>query len=209
MSYIPILEKIHLDGREFITSSEIKLYCNSLSLNYENIIRYLIRREYFIRIFKGIFYVKNLEEIKYKFTKYSQLELVSKGLELKGVRNWYFGLYTALKLNNATHEYFTIDYVISDNLYRNKPITINNPKFKFHKLNPSLLKFGMNKSKYRYSDLEKTILDLTYLGVYSGKSKVKIVMEISDYSQNLSKNKIRKYSQNYPNSVKEIIVELI
>jgi len=52
------------------------------------------------------------------------------------------------------------------------------------------------------------ILDLIYLGVYSGKSIVKILMEISDYTQNLSKSKIRKYVQNYPNSVKEIIGEI-
>ena len=209
MSYISILKKIHLDGREFITSTEIKSYCNSLSLDYENIIRYLIRRKYFIRIFKGIFYAKNLEEINYKSAKYSNFELVSKGLELKDVKNWYFGLYTALKLNNATHEYFTIDYVISDSLYRNKPIAINNRKFKFYKLKPSLLKFGIIETKFRYSDLEKTILDLIYLGVYSSKPKVKILMGISDYMQNLSKSKIRKYVQNYPNSVKEGIGEIL
>ena len=78
--------------------------------------------KYIIRIFRGIFYVKSLEEIKYKKVKYNHLELVAKGLELKGVKHWYFGLHTALKLNNATHEYFTIDYVITDSFYRNKPI---------------------------------------------------------------------------------------
>ncbi len=204
-----ILKKLHLTGREFISSEEIKSYCSKLNLSYVKVIRYFIRRNYLIRIFKGIFYVKNWEEIKYKSINYSHFELVSKGLELKGVRNWYFGLYTALKLNHATHEYFTIDYVISDVLYRNKPITINNRKFKFHKLKPSLLKFGIIESKFRYSDLEKTILDLIYLGVYSGKSKVKILMEISDYTLNLSKSKIRKYVQNYLNSVKEVIGEIL
>jgi hypothetical protein len=173
------------------------------------VIRYFIRRNYLIRIFKGIFYVKSWEEIKYKSIKFSHFELVSKGLELKGVRNWYFGLYTALKLNHATHEYFTIDYVISDNLYRNKPIMINNRKYKFHKLKPSLLKFGIVENRFKYSDLEKTILDLIYLGIYSSKSKAKILMGLSDYTQNLSKNKIRKYVQNYPNSVKEVIGEII
>ena len=33
-------------------------------------------------------------------------------------------------------------------------------------------------------------------------------MEISDYTQNLSKDIIRKYVQKYPNSVKEIIREI-
>ena len=111
-------------GREFVSSDEIKSYCSTLNLSYEKVIRYFMRMKYIIRIFKGIFYVKSLEEIKYynnnNSIKYSHLELVSKGLELKGVKNWYFGLYTALKLNNATHEYFTIDYIITDSLYRNK-----------------------------------------------------------------------------------------
>ena len=204
-----ILKKLHLSGIEFVSSEEIKFYCSKLNLIYKKVIRYFIRRKYLIRIFKGIFYVKNWEEIKYESTKYSNLELVAKGLELKGVKNWYFGLYTALKLNNATHEYFTIDYVISDSLYRNKSITINNRKYKFHKIKPSLLKFGIIENRFKYSDLEKTILDLIYLGVYSGKSKVKILMEISDYTQNLTKSKIRKFVQNYPNSVKEIIGEII
>lgn len=217
MSSSLLLKKLHLQGKEFIKADEIKSYCSTLNLSYEKVIRYFMRMKYIVRIFKGIFYIRSLEEIKYQSIKYSyfeqsikysHLELVTKGLELKGVKNWYFGLYTALKLNNATHEYFTIDYVISDNLYRNKPITINNRKYKFHKLKPSLLKFGIIETKFRYSDLEKTILDLIYLGVYSSKPKVKILMEISDYVQNLSKNKIRKYIQNYPNSVKEMIGEI-
>ncbi len=202
------MKKIYLDGKEFITSTEIKSYCNTLNLDYENIIRYLIRRKYFIRIFKGIFYARDWEEIKNKSIKYSHFELVSKGLELKGVRNWYFGLYTALKLNNATHEYFTIDYVISDILYRNKPITVNNRKYKFHKIKPSLLKFGMIENKFRYSDLEKTILDFIYLWIYNSTPKNKILMNISDYTKNLSESKIRDYMQWYPKSVKEIIKEI-
>ena len=60
-----ILKKLHLTGREFVSSEEIKFYCSKLNLSYEKVIRYFIRRKYLIRIFKGIFYVKNWEEIKY------------------------------------------------------------------------------------------------------------------------------------------------
>ncbi len=209
MSSSLILKKFHLTDKEFITSNEIKFECSSLNLNYENVIRYFLRQKYIIRIFKGIFYVNSLEEIKYKSIKYSHLELVAKGLELKGVKNWYFGLYTALKLNNATHEYFTIDYIISDNLYRNKPITINNRKFKFHKLKPSLLKFGIIENKFRYSDLEKTVLDFIYLWIYNSMSTKKILMNISDHTKNLSESKVREYILWYPKSVKEIIKEVM
>ena len=204
-----ILKKLHITGKEFVRSEEIKSNCSKLNLSYEKVIRYFMRMNYIIRIFKGIFYVKSLEEIKYKGIKYSHLELVAKGLELKGVKNWYFGLYTALKLNNATHEYFTIDYIITDSLYRNKPITINKHKFIFHKLKTSLLKFGINENKYRHSDLEKTVLDFIYLWIYNSMSKKRILMNISEYAKNLSASKIRDYIYWYPKSVKEIIKEIM
>ena len=204
-----LLKKLHLMGREFVSSDEIKSYCSTLNLSYEKVIRYFMRMKYIIRIFKGIFYLRSLEEIKYNTVKYSHFELVSKGLDLKGVRNWYFGLYTALKLNNATHEYFIIDYIISDSLYRNKPITINNRKYKFHKMKPSLLKFGIIENKLRYSDLEKTILDFIYLWIYNSTPKYRILMDISDYTKNLSESKIKDYVRWYPKSVKEIIKEII
>ena len=36
-----LLKKFYIDGKEFVRSDEIKEYCDSLNLNYENIIRYL------------------------------------------------------------------------------------------------------------------------------------------------------------------------
>ena len=111
-------------GNEFLKSDELKGYCNTLSLDYDNTVRYFISRGYLLRIFRGVFYVRSFDELKLGKTKYSHLELVSKGLELKGVKNWYFGLYTSLKLNNMTHEHFVIDYVISDKIFRDRPMKI-------------------------------------------------------------------------------------
>ncbi len=203
-----LLKKFYIEGKEFIKSSEIIEYCEYFNLNYNNIIRYFISRGYLLRIFRGIFYVKNLEELKFGLKKYSNLELVSKGLDLKGIKNWYFGLYTALKLNNMTHEYFTINYIISENLYRNKPININSIKFKFIKLKPNLFNFGIIENGFRYSDLEKTILDFIYLWVYNSKPRKKIIIDLSEYIKNISEKKIKNYIKNYPNSVKNIIEEI-
>lgn len=114
-----------------------------------------------------------------------------------------------MKLNNATHEYVTINHVISDSLYRNKLITINKRKFRFYKLKPSLLKFGIIENKFRYSDLEKTILDFIYLWIYNNTPKNRILIDISDYIKNLSESKISDYIHRYPKSVKEIIREII
>ena len=119
-----LLKKLRLDKKEFITSEELKRYCKSMTLNYEKTIKYYVSRGYLIRIFKGIFYVKSLDEVKLDKIEYNHLELVAKGLELKGVKNWYFGLYTALKFNNITHESFAVDYVVNNKLLRTKPINI-------------------------------------------------------------------------------------
>src|SRR3972149_4696018 len=135
-----LLKKLRVDNREFVASSELKQYCKQMKLDYKSAIGHFVSRGHLTRIFKGIFYVKSLDEIKLGKTKYNYLELVAKGLELKGVKNWYFGLYTALKLNNMTHEHFAIDYVVNDKIFRAKQIQIAGYKFKFVKLKPSLFK---------------------------------------------------------------------
>lgn len=199
-----LLKKLWIDGKEFVTADELKRHCQSMGLNYENTIRYFVYRGYLTRIFRGIFYVKPLDELKIGRSKYSHLELVAKGLELKGVRNWYFGLYTALKLNNMTHEHFAVDYVVNDKLFRSKPMNIAGYKYKFVKLAPSLLKFGIIKNDLRYSDAEKTILDFIYTWRYNGVPKEKIILDVSEWAKNLSGEKTKKYAVNYPKTVQEI-----
>lgn len=137
------------------------------------------------------------------------LELVSKGLELKGVRNWYFGLHTALELNNMTHERFAIDSVINDKIFRAKPVSIAGHKFRFVKLSNKLLDFGVVKDGIRYSDAEKTILDFIYIWRYNGIPEEKIVLDVAEWAENISKAKIRKYAKKYPKTVSEIVEEVI
>jgi predicted transcriptional regulator of viral defense system len=175
-----------------------------LDLNYEKTIKYYVSRGYFIRIFKGVFYVKSLDEVKLSKSKYNHLELVAKGIELKGVKNWYFGLYTALKFNNITHESFAVDYVVNDKLLRSKPINIAGYKFRFIKLTPKLLEFGTIENNLKYSDSEKTILDFIYTWRYNGVPKEKIVLDVSEWAKDLSIEKIKKYAVNYPKTVQEI-----
>jgi predicted transcriptional regulator of viral defense system len=199
-----LLKKLRLDEKEFITSDDLKRYCKSMSLNYEKTIKYFISRGYLIRIFKGIFYVKSLDEVKLGKSKYSHLELVANGLELKGVKNWYFGLYTALKFNNITHESFAVDYVVNDKLLRSKPINIAGYKFRFIKLTPKLLQFGTIENGLKYSDPEKTILDFIYTWRYNGIPGEKIILDVSEWAETVSGEKIRKYAANYPKTVGEI-----
>jgi len=199
-----LLKKLKIDRKEFITSEELKRYCKSMGLNYEITIRHLVSRGYFIRIFKGIFYIKSLDEAKLGTSKYSNIELVAKGLELKGVKDWYFGLYTALKFNNMTHESFSVDYVVNDKLLRSKPINIAGYKYRFIKLAPKLLTFGIIEDSLRYSDAEKTILDFIYTWRYNGIPAAKIILDVSEWAKNISSEKTKKYAVNYPKTVREI-----
>ncbi|MEX0862260.1 hypothetical protein [Nitrosopumilus sp.] len=206
-----LLEKLWIDKKEFVKSDELKKYCKTLNLDYTTTVKNFTHRGHLVRIFKGIFYVRPPEGLMFGKTKYNHLELVAKGLELKGVKNWYFGLHTALKHNNMTHEYFTIDEVISDSLFRAKPITIAGYKFKFVKISPSLLNFGIKKSNNTmlyYSDPEKTILDFVYLSTQDGVPANRVIMDVSEWSEKVSKEKLKKYSKNYPKTVAAVAEEL-
>lgn len=207
-----LLRKLRMDNREFVTSGELRAYCRSLKLDYGIAIRHLVPRGYMVRILKGIFYVKSPDELELGRSKYNHLELVAKGLELKKVANWYFGLHTALKLNNMTHETFAIEDVISDKLFRANPFTIAGYKFKFSKLSkPSLFGFGTRKGEHgvKYSDPEKTVLDFIYIWRYNGIPEEKIAADVSGWAENASKEKVKTYAKKYPKTVAEIAEKVV
>jgi len=199
-----LARKLRLEGREFATAGELRGSCRTMGLDYDRSVRYLLSRGHLLRIFRGIFYVRSFDEMKLGKLKYSVQELVAKGLELKGIRNWYFGLQTALKFNNLTHEHFTVEYVISDTLFRKNPVGIAGFKFRFLKLKPALLTFGIVGDNLKYSDMEKTILDFAYVWRYNGVAAEKILADLAEYSNDASRNKLRKYSKYYPRTVQEI-----
>jgi predicted transcriptional regulator of viral defense system len=205
-----LLKKLRMGNVEFVTSSELKAYCRSMRLNYGTVVRYFSARGYLIRVFRGIFYVKSVEEYELGRSRYGILELVAKGLELKEVKSWYFGLRTALKLNNMTHEHFAVEDVVSDKIFRANPITIAGYKFKFIKLSPTLLGFGIRKEKgINYSDPEKTILDFIYIWRYNGVPEEKIVADVSEWATHATRKRLRSYAENYPRSVKEIVERVV
>ncbi|MBN1859833.1 MAG: hypothetical protein JW840_00070 [Candidatus Thermoplasmatota archaeon] len=201
-----LLKKLYLDKKEFATSEELKHYCNKLGINYENTIRNLIARGHLIRIFKGVFYIKSLEEKELGKTTYSYHELIAHGLALKHITAWYFGLSTALKLNQMTHESFAVDHIINDTLFRARPMTIAGHSIKVYKLSRDLLTFGVKTQKnYCYSDPEKTILDFLYLWRYNGVPEERIRLDLSEYITNVSKPKLKRYAQYYPQTVRTMV----
>lgn len=209
MTYKLLIRKLYLDKEDFIVASTLRKYCKELKLNYYSAIGYLLANKYLIRILRGIFYVLSVEEKKLKKININYMDAIARSLELKGIKNWYFGLETSVKLNNLTHEYFIIDYIINDTVFRPKPIEIMGYKIKFIKLKKSLFGFGIIKNnKINFSENEKTLLDFVYLYKYRGLSKEDIKNRISELTKHCSAKKVINYSKKYNKKITKFIRDI-
>lgn len=204
MSLKTIVKKLEISEEKFITREEIKKTCKKLNLDYYRVIRYLIHNKYLVRILRGIFYIKSIEERKLNKIDINHLEAIREALRIKGISNWYFSLETALKLNNLTHEYFNITHVISDKIFRKNPFEIMGHKVKFTKIKTELTSFGIINEKIPYSDTEKTMLDFIYLKVRGNIKKIPV-----EIFEKCSRKRLLKYSKNYDKKTIEKLKELI
>ncbi|MFH0970166.1 MAG: hypothetical protein V1776_01765 [Candidatus Diapherotrites archaeon] len=210
MSYRILVRRLWLEEGRYVTASALKERCNPLGLSYEDALSYLFRNKYVVRILRGFFYIPTVEERRLKTLGPNPYEAITKAMEYKKIKNWYFGLETAIKWNNITHEHFTVDYVVSDTLFRAKPIIILGRKIKFVKLKKSLFDFGIKREKkLPYSDLEKTILDLVHIRKYAGRSDKAISDELTEWAETASKTKLRGYAKHYSLSVRRIMEKLV
>jgi len=201
MSYRLLTKKLLIANKKFVTRKELREYCKTLKITYESAISYLLSNKYVERTFRGIFYVKSIEERKLGISNMTFFEVMKEAMKIKGIPCWYFGLESALKLNNLTHEYFTIEFIVSEKIRRPKPIEILGHKVRFLAIKKSLTAFGINKEPFPYSDTEKTILDIAYFGIYRGLSKYAIKNNLVDYVEKCNRKKLLKYAENYPKSV--------
>lgn len=209
MKYYKILnEKLLYSKKKIITKVELSEACKILKIPYNSAINYLLTKEYLVRIFRGIFYIKSLEERKLGKMELTFYDVLKEAFKIKGIANWYFGLETAIKFNNLTHEYFTITYVISDKLKRKEVMDIFGYKVKFISIKKELTNFGIVKDNFPYSDPEKTILDKIYLGFYKGLDKVTIKNNIIEYYDECDKKKLINYAKHYPKTVMRFIESL-
>ncbi|MFX0036372.1 MAG: hypothetical protein ACFE9I_12130 [Candidatus Hermodarchaeota archaeon] len=201
-----VLEKIKKDNKEFVNSEELREYCKELYFNYRTIGDYLISRGHLLNVLDDIYYVKSDEEFIKKEIQYSTLELIAKVLKLKKVTNWYFGLYTALNLNKVNYDnQAEFLYLINNQIVRDNPIKILGKKFRFLIFKNSFFNFGIIKNKIRYSDHEKTILDLLYLWDYNNMNENRILIELIKLLDGISEEKILNYARYYPKSNKIIL----
>jgi len=202
-----IVRKLELTDKKFIARKELRSYCKELKLDYYTAIRYLTSNSYLIRILRGIFYIKSIEERRLKKININYIDALKEALSIKGVK-WYFGLESAIKLNNLTHEYFAIETVITDSMFRPRPIEILGTKVKFVKIRKDLLNFGLIGKDFKHSDIEKTLLDIIYLGKYNNFSEEVIRNKILDLLKNCEKGKLMKYAGYYTKTVSNFLRKL-
>jgi len=203
MSYALLARKIEESGGKYITREELKAYCEELGLNYLPAVKYLTHYKYLLRVLRGVSYARTIEERKTGKLGVNHLEAIRDALKLKGVSNWYFGLETAAKLNNLTHEYYTTVTVISDSIARPRLFDILGHKTRFIKVSPKLFGFGVIEKNVPYSDPEKTLLDTIYLGRYNGLKESEIKDAAADLLEHYSKDKLISYAGKYPKTVRK------
>jgi len=209
MKYRLLIRKLNIIEEKFITSDKIKEYCLILKINYLDTIKYLVRHKYLHSIMRGIFYNPTLSERKFNSFDINYREVIAKALEIKGIKNWYFGLETGIKFNNLTHEFYVIDFIINDKIGREKPIEVFGNKIKLVKIKSELFRFGIKKlKKIRYSDIEKTVLDMIYLKRYSGLDNNTIANYIMPFIEHCSKEKLKRYAKKYNKKMENFVKSL-
>jgi len=166
----------------------------------------LLSRGYIIRILRGIYYVKTIEEIGLKQAP-DVFRVIAKGLNKLNL-TWYYGLFTALRLNGMTHEYFNIIFVLNDKVIRSKTIEILGENVKFVKIKPTLASFGIIKSnEVKFSDPEKTILDFIYLSRYNKQLRPHAEEVLTQYQDKVNWAILCSYLERYPRSVQKEVLK--
>lgn len=193
------------EGR-VITREELREVCERFGEDFEYIVNYYISRGYLVRILRGVYYVKTLEEYKFGKTP-DPMTLIAKAMNKLKLK-WYFGLYTALRLNGATYEYYSRIFLVTPVITRPRPVTILGERIQFVKLKESLLGFGMVKrGEIQYSDPEKTLLDFIYLKRYNKRLNADAV--VREYIAKVRKEKLIEYSKAYPKSVQKEVEAIV
>jgi len=191
-------------GGKAVTREEFENVCKRFGEKAERVINFMISYGYLIRVLRGLYYVKTLEEFSTR-KSVSTLKVISLGMKKLGVE-WYFGLNTALRLSGVMHEFSPVIHVLSDTIYRPKVININGEDVKFIKLKKELFGFGVvEKNEIKYSDLEKTLLDMVYLSRYRSLPSERIVATLKEYGKNVRRKKLAEYLRFYPKSVGNVV----
>jgi predicted transcriptional regulator of viral defense system len=201
-----VWRRLDLSGKNFTTSSEIRKMASSIGKDDTRSLLYLQEQGYIQRILRGIFYVKTPDELERGSLGVSIYEMVSRALRMKGVRSWYFGLESALKLNEMTHEFFPVEVVVTDSFRTTKIIGISYSRFQFLRWSPDHFRFGLVRRRgLIFSDKEKTVLDIAYKRLLERQDPNYVRSIIREYEPLLDKKRLKEYLSFYPSRLQDVL----
>ena len=205
-----IWEKLLVDGKKIASTGEISAIAREIKKDEKRSLYYLQEEGYIVRVLRGIFYVRSLAERAHRGQDRSIYEMVAMALKEKGVKNWYFALETALKMNLMTHEYFFIDYVITDSYRTTKVISIAGYNFRFIRRGSRFFENGMVRNKMiRYSDKERTVLDIAYRDYLKSHKPDYYLGVLREYREIIALDKLRKHLSPFPRRFTEEVEMLL
>ena len=191
-------------GSKVVRRITIEGVCERFGTNASNTINFMISYGYLIRILRGLYYVKTVEEFSLK-KAVDIYRILSLGMDELEVR-WYFGLYTALRLNGVTHEFSDVIFILNEGIFRPKEVKVGGERVRLIKLSPNLFGFGIiEKGHVKFSDLEKTILDLVYLSRYRSTPANRIASMIEEHAKGARAEKVKEYLRGYPKTVGMVV----
>ncbi len=201
-----------IEGYKVVTSEDVRRLARKIGKDERRSLRYLQEHGYIFRILRGVFYVKSPEEMEGGFFRYSIYEMISEAMRIKKVKNWYFGLETALKMNMMTHEFHTVDCVITDSFRTTKNIGILDTKFVFRKwamtegpVEWKIKRITDHGCVLFHSDRERTVLDLAYRNYIGKDERKRIISPLVEFEEHLDNGKMMTYLSSYPPKFREMI----
>jgi hypothetical protein len=196
------------EGREVLTSEALSSMARRIGARPEHALRHLRREGYLLPLFRGYYYLRAPEELRLHTERHDPLDLFALAARAKGIGEWYFGLYTALRLNGMTHEDRREESVVSRSFYRIRGVPIGSRRFVIHKWRPELFGFGLERrGTYRVSDPEKTILDLAYLDHWAARKGRPPSRVWVEHLASTVARRVRRYLPHYPEEVRRTVEE--
>lgn len=191
--------------KKVVPKAHLAALAHRMALNEDSVIRTLTRNNRIIPLFKGYYYLRDPEEIMLH-RGVSPFEIFSYGARAKKIGNWYYGLYTALRLNGMTHEHRNDEYVISDGFYRPRGIVMSGKRFVILKWRSELGRFGLKKiNNYWVSDPEKTVLDFVFWDHYRVAKGHRATEVWKDHIDSLDSKRITVYLEHYQRKIQSIM----
>lgn len=150
-----------------VSTKDIEELCSRFGFSPANVRTVLIRKGALVPLFfKGIFYVRTSSELLTKTLPLDSLILATLACNKKFGKEWYFGLQTALKLNElAGVQTSTKTFIITKKQVRSKIHSMGSMEFIFSKIKVSSDNGIIEKNGLRYSDPVRTVLDFLHLGI--------------------------------------------